>query len=271
MTTTQDVSGVSNALNTIATSRKAKERRKEQQKKWKSLVNIYGGKGCGKTFAQTDPNGTTRHPVFNAAKNPFNDNTAAGIAWGVSKTGGVIDSGMARTAVQQGFPVSALNTPTRSQINGKEYSTTTTPISSLPPKEYFSPLSGESYYYPQQQPPDPSSSGWIPYGTGSNIPQTFPWTMTSVKPKEHNPEEIKGVFCAYVIAKVGDAQHTGVLFVKKCGFWKILEHNGHKVAGGGAGTFEDMVRSGELKLTVILTIYDADSIEETEETDLEIT
>jgi hypothetical protein len=137
-----------------------------------------------------------------------------------------------------------------------------------------------SNFFPREYTDNNSSAQWIggwpqqliPYAPSPFTPatQSPPQKAVETKPN-YKPEELHGRFCAYVIATIGDKEYTGILFVKKCGYWKILEYNGHKLVGGGAGTFEDMLRSGELKLSVILTIYDADRIEKNgDEMDLEI-
>jgi hypothetical protein len=58
-------------------------------------------------------------------------------------------------------------------------------------------------------------------------------------------------------------EHTGVLFVKKCGHWKLLEFNGTKLTGGTVGSFDKLIKDGSLKIMVHHTIFDADRVEPT--------
>lgn len=225
------------------------------------------------------PNVTLQTPIsenrafYSSSINPFNKDTAAGIAWDVGKSGGIVDRRLAEKAIKQGFPAELLvsssgtssgwtSRPDYGSLTPQTLPVTNTPSQTAPnPNPWGNNPQTGGYW--------PNSQGWpsqpvFPY---PQQPQTFPKQKSKV---EYSPEQIKGRFCAHVIATTGDATHTGLLFVKKCGAWKILEYNGNKLVGGGIGSFEDMLKSGELKLVIINTIYDADRVEQNDEMDLEI-
>ena len=118
-----------------------------------------------------------------------------------------------------------------------------------------------------------NSSAWIPnyipqdvyapyeWGTGTAYPtQTPTIAYPSVAPvkQQFNPEDHQGKYCAHVTLTYHGVEHTGILFVKKCGHWKLLEYNGAKLAGGNSGSFEAECKKGVLKITVLHVLYDAD-------------
>ena len=235
------------------------EKESDTIKKWKAITGMYGMPNVFSQNAHLSSVQFTTEWKKEGNVNPFSaqETPSANIAWEVSKTGGVVDPNVAKKAVEQGFNPK-LFVPEQPGI-------------SQPLQTSNSDNTG---YFPNWQQQPQTNNPWI-----TQQQQVFPYTGGIYNPPtpqvekkpEYKPEDFHGRFCAYVLATVGDKQYTGVLFVKRCGSWKLLEYNGHKVAGGGVGTFEDMLRSGDLKLTVILTIYDADRIEKTDDTDLEIT
>jgi hypothetical protein len=94
---------------------------------------------------------------------------------------------------------------------------------------------------------------------------TTPTEKQEPKKQEFSPEDLKGKFCAVVTATFSSGgvtfEHTGVLFVKKCGHWKLMDFNGDKLGGGTAGSFEGNIEKGKMKIEVHKIIYDADKIE----------
>jgi hypothetical protein len=102
----------------------------------------------------------------------------------------------------------------------------------------------------------------------SSAPQQTP-QKEEPKKQEFKPEDYKGKFCAIVTLEHHGKEHRGVLFVKKCGHWKLCGYNGGKLAGGTSGSFETELKAGTLKITVHQTIY-TDAPPETSENDLEI-
>lgn len=114
-----------------------------------------------------------------------------------------------------------------------------------------------------------SSSGW--WGQ-QPVPGGFEPSEGSVgitvqekpisKKREFTADDWRGKFCALctITFKEGIEQ-KGILFVKKCGHWKLLEFNGSKIAGGTAGSFETELKKGRMKIEVHKTLYNADYIE----------
>lgn len=76
--------------------------------------------------------------------------------------------------------------------------------------------------------------------------------------EQFNPDDHRGKFCAHVTAIYKGVELTGILFVKQCGHWKILEYNGNKRAGGTSGSFEAECKKGTLQITVLHVLFDAD-------------
>lgn len=112
-------------------------------------------------------------------------------------------------------------------------------------------------------------TGYYPFAPAENVYQN-PSVIT--KKQEFNPDDHRGKFCAVCTITYMGIDHTGVLFVKKCGHWKLCEFNGNKLAGGNAGSFDKEIKNGSLKIMVLHTIYDADRVEPTIGADeLEIT
>lgn len=88
-----------------------------------------------------------------------------------------------------------------------------------------------------QNPYMPSSNDWYeptginyPYGVSSTpISSTPPQTQ---KPK-HDPKELAGKTVAFATVRVQGIEHTGVLFVRRCGAWKLIDcRTMNKVASG---------------------------------------
>jgi hypothetical protein len=136
------------------------------------------------------------------------------------------------------------------------------PTSQQPPWSN-QPASQQTGYWSQSTQPD-----WLhPSGT---IPQqivndTVPEQKPKSKKQEFSVEDHRGKFCAVatVTTTHGDItiEHTGVLFVKKCGHWKLMEFNGDKLGGGNAGSFEGDIRKGRMKIEVHKILYDAEYVE----------
>jgi hypothetical protein len=117
-----------------------------------------------------------------------------------------------------------------------------------------------------------NSSEWIPNYIPQDVYAPYQWgnstypsnipsiSNPSVPPakQQFNPEDHQGKYCAHVHLTYHGVEHTGILFVKKCGHWKLLEYNGAKIAGGNSGSFEAECKKGILKIEVIHVLYDAD-------------
>jgi len=101
----------------------------------------------------------------------------------------------------------------------------------------------------QQQPPgvtrapSPFSSppySPSPYTWGSPVSTIFdkqPGKSTKQTPKNHSAEELKGKLVAYATIKYAGLEQTGILFVRKCGAWKLIECSSMtKVASGSQDT-----------------------------------
>jgi len=93
---------------------------------------------------------------------------------------------------------------------------------------------------PQQYPQSP-------WGYGSlDIPDTWKdgYTTGYIKPKttpnklnKYSVEELKGKLVAYATIKYAGLEQTGILFVRKCGAWKLIECSSMtKVASGSQDT-----------------------------------
>jgi hypothetical protein len=148
-----------------------------------------------------------------------------------------------------------------------------------------SSLAPHPFSNPSTPLPNQSGSGGIG-GSGQTITGTpisiskstqNPWSETkppaTAKKEVFDPEQHRGKFCAAVTIVTNDAgiraEHTGVLFVRKCGHWKLCGYNGDKLAGGSVGSFEELTKSGRLVVTIHSVIYDDDRIK-LDEGDLEI-
>lgn len=130
------------------------------------------------------------------------------------------------------------------------------PISSLLPITEFTQYppkasTGETYKYGGEINYD------YPWGAISNPVVTAP---VSSKKQEFDPEQHKGKFCAVATINHYGAEHKGILFVKKCGHWKICGFNGDQLGGGTAGSFERDLKNGSLKITVHTVLYDEDAV-----------
>ena len=93
---------------------------------------------------------------------------------------------------------------------------------------------------------------YSPYTYGSGI------SPEPTKKQQFNPDDHRGKFCAHVAATHNGVEITGILFVKQCGHWKILEYNGNKRAGGTSGSFDAECKKGTLKITILHVLYDVD-------------
>jgi len=138
------------------------------------------------------------------------------------------------------------------------------PTSQQPPWSN-QPASQQTGYWSQSPQPD-----WL--HPSETIPQqivdgTVPEQKPKSKKQEFSPEDHKGKFCAVATVTIthGDItiEHTGVLFVKKCGHWKLMEFNGDKLGGGNAGSYEGDIRKGRMKIEIHKTLYDAEYQEPT--------
>jgi len=121
----------------------------------------------------------------------------------------------------------------------------------------YTPTTGSSttgYYPPQEY---WGGGGWQVGGSGQSGPKQEP---EPPKKQEFNPDDHKGKFCAVADIIFMGISHTGVLFVKKCGHWKLLDFNGNKLAGGTAGSFDGLIKKGQLNVTVQKTLYDVNNV-----------
>jgi hypothetical protein len=120
------------------------------------------------------------------------------------------------------------------------------------------PISVASYYHqrPNQGYWVPSDNQQAPFGwLPEQSPQHYGWQYTPYrsnttdrtseeqpnKKKKQEPkytqEEMKGKFVAYATIIVDGIEHTGVLFVRKCGAWKLFDCISMvRVAGGSQGS-----------------------------------
>jgi hypothetical protein len=83
---------------------------------------------------------------------------------------------------------------------------------------------------PYQNPYLPTTTGF-PHGWygGSISPLVTP---LKEKPK-HDPKEMMGKMVAFATVRVQGIEHTGVLFVRRCGAWKLIDcRTMNRVAGG---------------------------------------
>lgn len=133
---------------------------------------------------------------------------------------------------------------------------------------------GSGQYTPQIQPPWTSQPASQQTGYWSTAPQpdwlhpsrtgddTPPQQKPVSKKQEFTADDWRGKFCALCTITFKEGiEHKGILFVKKCGHWKLLEFNGSKIAGGTAGSFETELKKGRMKIEVHKTLYDADYVE----------
>ena len=152
-----------------------------------------------------------------------------------------------------------------------------------PARQYFATAntfvgnggSSGSYTPISPQPYQPSYEYDTPHWNHS--PVTTPILNIESKKQEFSPEDYRSKFCAVVTITFIDEsisnplEHTGVLFVRKCGHWKLCDYSGNKLAGGTAGSFERDLEKGRMKIEVHKMLYDADYVEpETGIDDLEI-
>jgi len=129
-------------------------------------------------------------------------------------------------------------------------------------KEQTDKLVEKLFAYNQYIPPYIPQDVYAPYiygtttGTGTGG-QSSSTPQQPVK-QQFNPDDHKGKFCAHVTLTYHDVEHTGILFVKQCGHWKLMEYNGNKLAGGTSGSFDALCKNGTLKITVLQVLFDAD-------------
>jgi hypothetical protein len=112
-----------------------------------------------------------------------------------------------------------------------------------------------SWGYPTSEVPP-----WLNDDTPEKATARKKKVQEDAKKQEYTAEEFKGRFCAVVTitCKRVDTPYTGVIFVKKCGHWKLMDFNGNKLVGGKAGSFEEQLRSGQIKIEIHKTLYDAE-------------
>jgi hypothetical protein len=82
------------------------------------------------------------------------------------------------------------------------------------------------------------------YGTGTTIPQqqqVWPYIPSQIQrgwdkvqqEQKHTTEELKGKLIAFATITINGVEHKGVLFVRKCGAWKLVEcETMKKIASG---------------------------------------
>jgi hypothetical protein len=92
--------------------------------------------------------------------------------------------------------------------------------------------------------------------TTSGIPNQE--TPQESKKQEFTAEDWKGKFCAVATITHNGVIYRGVLFVRKCGHWKLLDFNGNRLTGGTSGSFDGLLEKGQLKVEVHSVIYDAE-------------
>jgi hypothetical protein len=97
---------------------------------------------------------------------------------------------------------------------------TSQPFTSQPYQNPYIP-SITTYPYGRQQ-------GW--YGSPIQIQQQKP---LQEKPK-HDPKELAGKMVAYATVRVQGIEHTGVLFVRRCGAWKLIDCRTMNKAASGS-------------------------------------
>lgn len=148
----------------------------------------------------------------------------------------------------------------KSETNGESNRGTFQPINNIQPVSSTAPSQGYStdgtggqWTNPNQQQPYGTSQPpyQYPYGSGSaggypqqiwtnepfqspSITITWPNTASPLEPQKHTVEELKGKLIAYATITVDGKDHKGVLFVRKCGAWKLIEcETMKKIASGG--------------------------------------
>ena len=90
------------------------------------------------------------------------------------------------------------------------------------------PYTSQPYY-----PYVPTRTGSIPYGWEQGYGQPFTPTTTQKEKPKHDPKELAGKMVAYASVRVQGIEHTGVLFVRRCGAWKLIDcRTMNKVASG---------------------------------------
>jgi hypothetical protein len=82
--------------------------------------------------------------------------------------------------------------------------------------------------------------GWYyPNGittTDRTSPVIPPQTQEEPRKPKYTSEQLKGKFVAYATIRLNDVEHTGILFVRKCGAWKLIDcKTMNRVAGGSEG------------------------------------
>jgi hypothetical protein len=96
---------------------------------------------------------------------------------------------------------------------------------------------GNTYLPFQQQPPynDPPFYTDPHWEIGWKLGETKPESVTE-QPK-YSPEEKKGRLIAYATVRIDGVEHTGILFVRRCGAWKLVDcETLFRVASGSAGS-----------------------------------
>jgi hypothetical protein len=82
------------------------------------------------------------------------------------------------------------------------------------------------------------------YGSGTTIPQqqqVWPYTPSQIQQEwnkiktdqKYTTEDLKGKLIAFATITINGVEHKGVLFVRKCGAWKLIEcETMKKIASG---------------------------------------
>jgi hypothetical protein len=91
----------------------------------------------------------------------------------------------------------------------------------------------------------PDTNGSLPYTapyqnpyvpTTNEFPhqwQTYPFSSPQKEKPKHDPKELMGKMVAYATVRMQGIEHTGVLFVRRCGAWKLIDCiSMNKVASG---------------------------------------
>ena len=92
----------------------------------------------------------------------------------------------------------------------------------------------------------------------------------TVKKKVVDMDGFHGKYCALVELTLNSVKHKGVLFVRKCGHWKLLDFAGNRIAGGSEGSYDNQIKDGSLKIKILTVIHDIERVEQTDNMDLEI-
>jgi hypothetical protein len=87
---------------------------------------------------------------------------------------------------------------------------------------------------PWSDPPYGQQSGWQYNQWGTKLPEEKEKKEVVKEKPKHSPEELKGKLVAFATIRVDGIEHRGILFVRKCGAWKLIEFTTmNKVASGG--------------------------------------